>query len=119
MPQRVLVARELADIFKLVSHPDRIRIIEELAKNESDVNGLANLLDLPGTRVSQHLAKLRAHRFVEERRDGRHHFYHLTQPEIARWIVDGLDFVEGRLNGISPSAIRSARESWSVSANDK
>lgn len=119
MPQRLLVAKELAEIFKLVSHPDRIRIIEELAKNESDVNGLASLLALPGTRVSQHLAKLRAHRFVSERRDGRHHFYHLTQPEMARWIVDGLDFVEGRLNDVSPSAIRSARESWRVTVNEK
>ncbi|MFK8031266.1 MAG: ArsR/SmtB family transcription factor [Gammaproteobacteria bacterium] len=114
MPQRLLVARELAEIFKLVSHPDRIRIIEELATNECDVNGLAKTLNLPGTRVSQHLAKLRAHRFVDERRDGRHHIYHLTQPEIARWIVNGLDFLEGRIEGVSASAIRSTRESWSI-----
>ena len=115
MPSRQLIAKELAEIFKLVSHPDRIRLIEELAKAELDVNSLAQILELPGTRVSQHLSKLRAHRFVEERRDGRHHYYHLTQPELARWIVDGMDFIEGRQGGISPSEIRTARQLWSGS----
>ncbi|MFT6116352.1 MAG: hypothetical protein ACJARY_001957, partial [Candidatus Azotimanducaceae bacterium] len=34
MPDRQLVAKELADIFKIVAHPDRIRIIEELRTGE-------------------------------------------------------------------------------------
>lgn len=114
MPSRQVIARELAEIFKLVAHPDRIRIIEELAKSEQDVNTLAEMLGLPGTRVSQHLAKLRAHRFVAERRDGRHHFYQLTRPDIARWIVDGVDFIEKRANGVSEREIRSARRAWSA-----
>ena len=114
MPSRERIARELAEIFKLVAHPDRIRIIEELAKDEQDVNSLAQLLGLPGTRVSQHLGKLRAHRFVAERRDGRHHFYHLTRPDIARWIVDGVDFIEKRSNGVSEQEIRSVRRLWSA-----
>ncbi len=117
MPTRQLIAKELSEIFKLVSHPDRIRIIEELAGAEHDVNGLAERLDLPGTRVSQHLSMLRAHRFVEERRDGRHHFYHLTQPDIARWIIDGLDFVAGRHSGVSQSEIQDAKRLWSVTGD--
>jgi DNA-binding transcriptional ArsR family regulator len=114
MPQRQLVARELADVFKIVAHPDRIRIIEELRTDEKDVNTLVEALELPGPRVSQHLSLMRAHRIVEERRDGRHHFYHLIQPEIANWIVEGLNYVEGRMSGVSKSAINSARELWSV-----
>ncbi len=114
MPGRQVVARELAEIFKIVAHPDRIRMIEELRTGEKDVNTLAEALDLPGARVSQHLSLMRAHRLVEERRDGRHHFYHLTQPEIAGWIVDGLDFVEGRLNGPAKSSIKQARRIWSA-----
>ncbi|MEM9173130.1 MAG: metalloregulator ArsR/SmtB family transcription factor [Pseudomonadota bacterium] len=112
MPSRQLVAKELADIFKLIAHPDRIRMIEELRKQEYDVNSLATQLELSGSRVSQHLSLLRAHRIVEERRDGRHHFYHLTQPEIAQWIVAGLVFIEGRLSGVSTSEIQSARALW-------
>ena len=113
MPSRMMAARELADIFKVLAHPDRIRVIEELGRGEKDVNTLVELLDLPGPRVSQHLSMMRAHRIVEERRDGRHHYYHLIQPEIAAWIVQGLEFVEGRLTGVSKSAINTARKLWS------
>ncbi|MEO0576959.1 MAG: metalloregulator ArsR/SmtB family transcription factor [Pseudomonadota bacterium] len=118
MPSRQLVAKELADIFKLIAHPDRIRLIEELRKSECDVNTLAEHLELTGARVSQHLSLLRAHRVVEERREGRRHLYHLTQPEIAQWIVAGLDFIEGRLAPLSPSAIQTARQLWSEDAAD-
>ncbi|MFK7886373.1 MAG: ArsR/SmtB family transcription factor [Gammaproteobacteria bacterium] len=112
MPSRAIVAKELASIFKVIAHPDRVRVIEELRAGEKDVNTLVEILELPGPRVSQHLSLLRAHRMVEERREGRHHFYHLSQPEIARWIAEGLTFVEGRMNGISRSAIEAAREMW-------
>ncbi len=114
MPGSIYVAKELAEIFKVISHPDRIRLIEELRTGEKDVNTLAETLALPGARVSQHLSLLRAHRLVEERRDGRHHFYHLIQPEIAGWIVDGLDFVEGRMSGLGKSTINQARRRWSA-----
>lgn len=119
MPSRQVVAKELSEIFKIVAHPDRIRMIEELRGGEKDVNSLVELLDLPGPRVSQHLSLLRVHRIVEERREGRHHFYRLTQPEIAEWIIEGLEFIEGRLSGVSRSAIRSARRLWSTQSAGK
>lgn len=112
MPSRVNIAQELAEIFKGIAHPDRIRLIEELRTGERDVSTLASILDLSGPRVSQHLAKLRSLRIVSERREGRHHYYQLAQPEIAGWIVDGLDFVEGRSRAVSRSEIRAARKLW-------
>jgi len=112
MPNRMIVAKELAEIFKLLAHPDRIRLVEELRNGERDVNSLASALDIPASRVSQHLALLKANRLVEERRDGRHHFYHLTQPEIASWIVEGIDFLECRMAGASKLQIKSARRLW-------
>ena len=112
MPSRQLAAKELSDIFKILANPDRVRIIEELGSGEQDVNGLVQRLDLAGPRVSQHLALMRAHRVVEERRDGRHHFYRLNQPEIASWIIQGLSFVEGRMNGPKRSDIDNARKLW-------
>ena len=113
MPSRQVVARELAEVFKAIAHPDRIRLIEELRPGEKDVNTLVEALGLPGPRVSQHLSLLRLHALVKERRDGRHHFYRLSQPEIAQWIVDGLDFLEGRKTEVSRSTIKSARRLWS------
>jgi DNA-binding transcriptional ArsR family regulator len=114
MPHRQVVAKELADIFKIIAHPDRIRIIEELGSGEKDVNTLVDRLELPGPRVSQHLGLMRANRIVQERREGRHHYYHLMQPDIADWIIDALSFVEGRISGISKSEISKARDLWTA-----
>ena len=115
MPGRVIVAKELAEIFKLLAHPDRIRLIEELGNQEKTVGTLADDTQLPATRVSQHLSLLRAHRIVEERPDGRHRLYHLTQPELAGWIVSGLDFIDGRGHAPEPREIEKVRAQWEIS----
>lgn len=115
MPSRDTVARDLAEIFKVLAHPDRIRMIEELRARERDVNSLAAALSLPSARVSQHLSLLRAHRLVGERREGRRRFYRLSQPGIAEWIIVGLDFVEGRNVRVNPAAISAVRKQWAAS----
>lgn len=119
MPSRLIAARELSDVFKTIAHPDRIRLIEELHIEERDVNSLAQALDIPAARVSQHLSLLRAHRLVEERRDGRHHIYHLTQPEIANWIIEGLSFLQGRLDPLHMNNIEDAKALWRGSSRAK
>jgi len=115
MPSRQVVAKELAAVLRVIAHPDRIRIIEELRAGECDVNSLADTLELAVLRVSQHLALMRLHHIVEERRDGRRHFYSLVHPEMAAWIVEGLNFIEGRITGLSASDIKTARRLWSSS----
>ncbi len=119
MPSRNVVAKELSQVLKTIAHPDRVRIIESLRAEEKDVNSLAEELDITSTRVSQHLSLLRAHRVVDERREGRHHYYHLVQPEIAEWIVDGLAFVEGRMNAVSAAEIKTARKLWAAAPAQK
>jgi DNA-binding transcriptional ArsR family regulator len=114
MPQRGLVTRELAALFGALAHPDRVRIIAELRNEESDVNHLTAVLDCSHSRVSQHLTVLKAHRLVRPRRDGRHVYYSLSDPRVARWVLDGLDFTEASL--LQPGRIRAAmdmaREAW-------
>lgn len=119
MPSRIVVAKELSEIFKVISHPDRIRLIEELRHDEKDVNTLASALDLPGPRVSQHLSQLRARRIVEERRDGRRHFYHLVQPDIAGWIAEALNFVEVQMTSVPADSISAVRELWANEPNSE
>jgi DNA-binding transcriptional ArsR family regulator len=116
LPSRLTVSRDLADLLKLLAHPDRLRIIEELRSQELDVTGIAETLDLPATRISQHLALLRAQRLVEERRDGRSHFYRLKHPHLAAWIVDALQFVDIRNRLEEAEAIDTARALWSDAA---
>jgi DNA-binding transcriptional ArsR family regulator len=112
------VSRELSALFGVLSNPHRVRLIEELRCGERDVNGLQVALGISHSGVSQHLALLRAHRLVTERRDGRHVFYRLSQPKLAAWIVEGLDFIHGELmqEEAIRAAVAQARVQWAPPA---
>ncbi len=94
MSHRDLVTKELADFLGVLSHPHRIRIIEELRCGEQDVSSLQESLGIRHSGVSQHLMVLRAKRLVSERREGRRVFYSIRQPGIASWLLDATQFLE-------------------------
>lgn len=116
MPSRRTVAKELGTLFKTVSHPDRIAIIEILRDEALNVGTIANRLDLPTSRISQHLSALRALGLVDAEAQGREQFYSLTDPRLAHWVVDGIDFVANRVGGVDPDDVMRARELWGLSA---
>jgi len=115
MPHRVLVTKELADFLSVLSHPHRIRIIEELRDTELDVTSLQEALGISHSGVSQHLMVLRSHRLVSERREGRRVFYQLLQPEIASWLMDATRFLEKESAAAAElrKAIDKTRKNWS------
>jgi DNA-binding transcriptional ArsR family regulator len=94
MAHRILVAKALADFLGALSHPHRIRIVQELRDGERDVNALRAALGISHSGVSQHLAILRVNHLVAERREGRRVIYRLRQPGLARWLLQGFDFVQ-------------------------
>ncbi len=114
MPDRDEVSRELAAVLGVLAHAERIRIVEELREEERDVNALAAAIGARQARVSQHLALLKAHRLVRERRDGRHVYYHLTRPSLAGWLLDGLRYLESEILDASElhEAIERVRDTW-------
>jgi DNA-binding transcriptional ArsR family regulator len=112
VPSRIIVATELANVLRQISHPDRIRLILKLQAGEQTVNDLASALDIPATRVSQHLAVLRGVALVETRSQGQNRVYSLPQPELAEWLIDGISFVAHRLGRASASDIEHAKELW-------
>lgn len=116
MPFRKIVLKELSDLLKSLAHPHRLQIVEELGVGEMDVNTLQETLGISHSNVSQHLAILRAHRIVAERREGRSVFYHLKHPELAVWLLGALKFVEEEQSNASEirQAIDSARELWTT-----
>ena len=116
MPHRVLVAKELGDFLGVLSHPIRIRIIEELREAERDVNSLQDALGISHSGVSQHLMILRSHRLVSERREGRRVFYRLRQPEIAAWLMDAMRFLEQKTTAAMElqKAIEKTRKGWAA-----
>lgn len=94
MSHRQIVSAELAKLFSALSHPDRIRILEELRGNDRDVRTLSDKLKLSQWRVSQRLATLRSLRLIEDQRDGKQHIYNLVNPGVADWVIDGVKFTE-------------------------
>jgi len=120
MPSRQVVARELAELFGVFAHPDRIRLVEELRGGEKDVNALQAALGVTHSRTSQNLAILRARRIVAERREGRHVFYRLVNPALADWIVQGLPFLDIDLQAVEArrTAIEEVRLLWAPKGPD-
>ena len=114
MPHRALVTKELAEFLGVLSHPHRIRIIEELRNGEHDVNSLKDALGISHSGVSQHLMVLRANRLVSERREGRRVFYQLRQPEIAGWLLEGTRFLVQETAAADElrKAIGKTRKAW-------
>ena len=117
MPHRALVAKEMAGLLRVVAHPNRIRIIEELHGGELDVKSIQSALEISHSAVSQHLMQLRAHRLVAERRDGRRVLYRLRIEELARWLADAMSFLEEEQTEVGElrKAIRKTREVWESS----
>lgn len=112
MPSRKIVANELANVLRQISHPDRIRILFKLQSGDQTVNEMAEALEIPPTRVSQHLAVLRALSLVETESQGQNRLYGLAQPELALWLIDGIDFIAHRLGRASAQDIAQAKDLW-------
>ena len=71
-----------ADLFKALSHPTRIRILELLREGEKGVTQLQFELGPEGSTVSQQLAILRMKNLVDARRAGNAIYYRLKDPQI-------------------------------------
>ncbi|MCU1444618.1 metalloregulator ArsR/SmtB family transcription factor [Cryobacterium sp.] len=74
-----------ANLFKGLAHPVRVRVLEVLARAESDLSVSDLLTDtgLEASHLSQHLSVLRRHNLVLAERRGSLVFYRLACPQVA------------------------------------
>lgn len=72
--------RKAADVFKALSNPNRLLIVDALDKGEHCVADLTGLVGLDISTVSNHLAVLRAVGLVTDERRGTQVFYTLKNP---------------------------------------
>jgi DNA-binding transcriptional ArsR family regulator len=86
-------AGRLADTFKALSDPTRLRIVSLLAGAELCVCDLAAALGMSQSAVSHQLRTLRDMRLVRWRRDGRQILYTLDDEHVADLFRRGLDHV--------------------------
>lgn len=83
----------LAETFKALGDPTRVRIVSMLAEAELCVCDLAAALDLSQSAVSHQLRTLRDLSLVRRRRDGRHAFYALDDEHVVDLYLRGLEHV--------------------------
>src|SRR5215217_7348811 len=89
-------ATALADTFKVLGDPTRVRILDALAHAEVPVCDLAEVLGLTQSAVSHQLRLLRGMRLVRSRRDGQHIYYTLDDQHIVKLFEQGLEHVQER-----------------------
>jgi DNA-binding transcriptional ArsR family regulator len=86
-------ASRLAELFRALSDPSRVRIISALSSKELNVGTLAEAVGLSESAVSHQLRGLRQMRLVRARKKGRQVFYELDDEHIFDLYRRGLDHV--------------------------
>jgi len=81
---------ELAEIFKTLGDPTRLRILAALRAGERCVHDLCARLRMSQPAVSHQLRTLRAAGLVKPRRAGREIFYSLDDAHVLVLIEEGL-----------------------------
>lgn len=70
------------ELLKIIAHPARISILEELAKGVKCVSDFEEFLEISQPNISQHLSLLRRYGIIDYYIDGRLRCYFLKDPII-------------------------------------
>jgi ArsR family transcriptional regulator len=88
------VATEVANLFKAMADPTRVRIMGLLAHAEVCVGDLVRVLAMSQPAISHQLRVLRNLRVVRARKSGRHVFYSLMDDHIRALFKQGVAHIE-------------------------
>jgi ArsR family transcriptional regulator len=83
---------QAAPLFKTLSDPTRLRLLNLLGCGETCVCELTDTLHVVQPKISRHLARLKRAGLVEARRDGKWMHYRWTEPAdpLVRHVLVGL-----------------------------
>jgi ArsR family transcriptional regulator len=87
-------ANRLAEVFKALSDPNRLRLISLLIDNEVCVHILESTLGMSQSAISHQLRHLRQLNLVRFRKEGRHVYYALDDDHVRGLFKQGLLHVE-------------------------
>ena len=87
-----------ANLFRVLGHPARVRILELLREGERSVGALQAELGLDSGGTSQHLAALRRIGLVESRRDGTSVYYRVDDERVFDLLAAGRDIITRQLS---------------------
>jgi ArsR family transcriptional regulator len=98
MPHNARPVHELkANLFRVLGHPVRVRILELLRDGERSVGSLQAELELDSGGTSQHLSALRRIGLVEGRREGTSVYYRAADEQAFELLEAGRAIISRRL----------------------
>ena len=83
----VMGFRQQAQVLKALANESRLMIVDRLSRGECGVGELTDLIGSDRTTVSKHLALLRAHGIVQDRREGTSVYYTLLTPCVLNFFA--------------------------------
>lgn len=81
---------ELAEIFKVLSEPTRVRILQALSIEELCVCDIAAVVETTTSAISHQLRILRTTRLVKSRKDGKMVYYSLDDDHVRNLFEEGI-----------------------------
>lgn len=85
---------DLADLFKILSHPTRLKVVHALDQEELCVCDLAALLGMTESAISHQLRLLRNMRLVKHRREGKLVYYALDDQHVRQLFEAALEHLQ-------------------------
>ena len=79
------IFRQQARVLKALANESRLKIVDRLSHGECSVSELIEMIGSDPSTVSKHLAVLRAHGIVNDRRDGNVVYYTLLTPCVMNF----------------------------------
>jgi DNA-binding transcriptional ArsR family regulator len=81
---------ELAETFKVLADPTRIRILQAISDEELCVCDIAAVVNVTQSAISHQLRILRSARLVKSRRDGKMVYYSLDDDHVRNLFEEGI-----------------------------
>lgn len=85
------------ELFKVLSNPVRIQILDTLRLGEKSVNYIAEWIEVEASSVSQQLAILRRYNLVVSRRQGNYVFYSVRDRDLFKVLDAALQVYNNHL----------------------
>ena len=90
------VYKQQAKVLKALANESRLMIVDRLSQGECTVGELTELIGSDQSTVSKHLAVLRSHGIVEDRREGNNVYYTLLTPYVLNFFACATQVIEAR-----------------------